>query len=106
MKLLDKEELFFILKSEMRARKLILPILIVFNFFISPCTGDETRFQAQVSDRIDSLISLPEFSSVNFGIAIYSLDDKKMLYEKNSQRLFVDRKSTRLNSSHQLISYA
>src|SRR5574341_228615 len=99
MKLLDKEELFFILKSEMRARKLILPILIVFNFFISPCTGDETRFQAQVSDRIDSLISLPEFSSVNFGIAIYSLDDKKMLYEKNSQRLFVPASNLKLVTS-------
>ena len=83
----------------MSLKKLIFLGLVAFNFSSAPILGEESQFQARVSSKIDSFLALPEFSGINFGIAIYSLDDKVMLYEKNSQRLFVPASNMKLVTS-------
>lgn len=83
----------------MSLRKLIFLGLVASNFSFAPILGEESQFQAQVSSTIDSFLALPEFSGINFGIAIYSLDDKMMFYEKNSSQLFVPASNLKLVTS-------
>ncbi len=87
------------MKSIMRWRKLILAVFISFTFSLTPILGEESSFETKVSSKIDSLLAGSEFSSINFGIAVYSLGNKQMLYQKNSQRLFVPASNMKLVTS-------
>ncbi|OGC77490.1 MAG: D-alanyl-D-alanine carboxypeptidase/D-alanyl-D-alanine-endopeptidase, partial [candidate division Zixibacteria bacterium RBG_16_40_9] len=88
----------------MNLKKLIFIGLISFGFSFPLIFAEESQFKAQVSTKIDSLLTLSEFSNINFGITIYSLDDKKMLYEKNSSQLFVPASNMKLVTSACVLS--
>ncbi|OGC89278.1 MAG: D-alanyl-D-alanine carboxypeptidase/D-alanyl-D-alanine-endopeptidase [candidate division Zixibacteria bacterium RBG_16_48_11] len=54
------------------------------------------EFQIQVSSKIDSILALPEIASANCGVAIYSLQQDRFLYEKNSHKLFMPASNLKL----------
>lgn len=54
------------------------------------------KFQAEVGKRIDSLLSLPELAGVNAGVAVYSLAGKQLVYEHNSNKLFIPASNLKL----------
>ena len=47
-----------------------------------------------LSERIQKVISRPEFARANFGIKFVSLDTGKVLYSLNSNKLFVPASTT------------
>jgi dihydroorotase/N-acyl-D-amino-acid deacylase len=51
---------------------------------------------ATLSERIQKVISRPEFAHANFGIKFISLDTGKVLYSLNSNKLFVPASTTKL----------
>jgi len=51
---------------------------------------------ATLADRIQKVMSRPEFARANFGIKFVSLDTGKVLYSLNSNKLFVPASTTKL----------
>src|ERR1700730_16389681 len=51
---------------------------------------------ATLADRIQKVMSRPEFARANFGIKFISLDTGKVLYSLNSNKLFVPASTTKL----------
>src|SRR4030081_847091 len=49
-----------------------------------------------LAERIQKVISRPEFARANFGIKFVSLDTGKVLYSLNSNKLFVPASTTKL----------
>src|SRR5437016_4733074 len=54
------------------------------------------QFPPALEQRIKKIMSRPEFAHSRFGIEFYSLDTGKVLYELNSQQLFVPASTTKL----------
>ena len=54
------------------------------------------QFPPALEQRIKKIMSRPEFAHSRFGIEFYSLDTGKVLYELNSQQLFVPGSTTKL----------
>src|SRR5436190_19923726 len=54
------------------------------------------QFPPALEQRIKEIMSRPEFAHSRFGIEFYSLDTGKVLYELNSQQLFVPGSTTKL----------
>src|SRR5467141_1076502 len=54
------------------------------------------QFPPALEQRIKKIMSRPEFAHSRFGIEFYSLDSEKVLYELNSQQLFVPGSTTKL----------
>src|SRR6266852_523356 len=50
---------------------------------------------ASLSQRIQKVISRPEFAHANFGIEFYSLDTGKVIYALNADKLFVPASTTK-----------
>src|ERR1700744_961905 len=48
------------------------------------------------SQVVDAVIARPEYKHASFGIEVYSLDRKTVLYEKNGQQLFSPASTTKL----------
>jgi D-alanyl-D-alanine carboxypeptidase/D-alanyl-D-alanine-endopeptidase (penicillin-binding protein 4) len=65
-------------------------------FFL--CAGTVLRAQspATLAERIQRVISRPEFAHANFGIKFVSLDTGKVLYSLNADKLFVPASTTKL----------
>jgi N-acyl-D-amino-acid deacylase len=59
-----------------------------------PRAGAQTF--ATLAERIQKVISRPEFARANFGIKFVSLDTGKVLYSLNSNKLFVPASTTKL----------
>jgi D-alanyl-D-alanine carboxypeptidase/D-alanyl-D-alanine-endopeptidase (penicillin-binding protein 4) len=80
----------------MRMREGIKQALLILLIF--PVLGFSSigKFQQQIAKSIESLLSDPQLSSINSGIAIYSLTEQEMLYEKNSHKLFVPASNMKL----------
>ncbi|HKZ21645.1 MAG TPA: D-alanyl-D-alanine carboxypeptidase, partial [candidate division Zixibacteria bacterium] len=83
----------------MRLNKIFITLLLASLFYFCSISAQETEFKQKVSSKIDSLLALPDYSNIKAGIAIYALDDKNMLYENNSQRLFVPASNMKLVTS-------
>ena len=45
--------------------------------------------EASLSQRIEKVVSRPEFAHANFGIEFFSLDTGKVVYSLNADKLFV-----------------
>ena len=56
-------------------------------------TGDP---RAALAERVQQVIDRPEFKHSLFGIAFYSLDDERMVYAHNPDKLFVAASTTKL----------
>src|SRR5580704_5116974 len=68
--------------------------LLVVSFF---CMSRAIHAQSNSSlaDRIQKVISRPEFAHANFGIEFYSLDSGKVIYALNADKLFVPASTTK-----------
>jgi PBP4 family serine-type D-alanyl-D-alanine carboxypeptidase len=49
-----------------------------------------------LAGRIDQIISQPRYKHATFGIEVYSLDDNKVVYERNADQLFTPASTTKL----------
>ncbi len=62
--------------------------------------GSAARAQAQstgtLAERIQKVMSRPEFAHANFGIEFYSLDTGKVVYSLNAGKMFVPASTTKL----------
>ncbi|HEX4543725.1 MAG TPA: D-alanyl-D-alanine carboxypeptidase/D-alanyl-D-alanine-endopeptidase, partial [Candidatus Acidoferrum sp.] len=59
-----------------------------------PATA-HAQSDASLAQRIQKVISRPEFAHANFGIEFYSLDTGKVLYSLNAEKLFVPASTTK-----------
>ncbi len=57
-----------------------------------------------LSTRIDQITSRPVFRHANFGIEIYSLDQNKILFSQNADKLFVPASTTKLLTEGTLLA--
>jgi PBP4 family serine-type D-alanyl-D-alanine carboxypeptidase len=57
-----------------------------------------------LSTRIQKIISRPEYARANFGIEFYSLDEGKVLYSLNADKLFVPASTTKLLTEGALLA--
>src|SRR5882724_4476849 len=78
-----------------------LLLLILFSLSIPPA-----RAQSEVSlaQRIQKVISRPEFAHANFGIEFYSLDRGKVIYALNADKLFVPASTTKILTEGTLLA--
>jgi N-acyl-D-amino-acid deacylase len=69
----------------------------VFLFFLFLLQAVPTRAQSEhsLAQRMQKIISRPEFAHANFGIEFYSLDTGKVLYALNGDKLFVPASTTK-----------
>jgi len=83
----------------MRLNKIFITLFLASLLSFCSISAEETEFKQKVSSKIDSLLALPDYTNTNVGIAIYSMEEKRMLYEKNGQRLFVPASNMKLVTS-------
>src|SRR6266853_6896311 len=69
----------------------LLPMLIL--AFQAP--PSHAQSESSLSQRIQKVISRPEFAHANFGIEFYSLDTGKVVYALNADKLFVPASTTK-----------
>src|SRR5713101_6593138 len=60
--------------------------------------------QASLSQRIQKVISRPEFAHANFGIEFYSVDTGKVVYALNADKLFVPASTTKILTEGALLA--
>jgi dihydroorotase/N-acyl-D-amino-acid deacylase len=79
---------------ENRSRELAISFAILFLL----CAPSPLRAQSAstLSERIQKVITRPEFAHGNFGIKFVSLDTGKVLYSLNADKLFVPASTTKL----------
>ena len=83
----------------MNLKKIICTFLLLSVLSFSLTLAEESDFKSRVSSKIDSLLTLAEFSNINIGIGIYALNEKKLLYEKNSHKLLMPASNMKLVTS-------
>lgn len=67
-------------------------VYLAFLFLLSPAL----RAQGNLAERIQAVISQPEFAHAHFGIEICSLDSGKRIFALNENRFFVPASTTKL----------
>ncbi|MGB2899379.1 MAG: D-alanyl-D-alanine carboxypeptidase/D-alanyl-D-alanine-endopeptidase [Candidatus Acidiferrum sp.] len=78
-----------------------LLLLILFSLSIPPaCAQSETS----LAQRIQRVITRPEFAHANFGIEFYSLDTGKVIYALNADKLFVPASTTKILTEGTLLA--
>jgi len=60
--------------------------------------------EASLSQRIQNVISRPEFAHANFGIEFYSLDSGKVVYSLNADKMFVPASTTKILTEGTLLA--
>ena len=75
--------------------------LLIVVFQASP-----TRAQSEstLAQRVQKVVSRPEFAHANFGIEFYSLDTGKVLYALNADKLFVPASTTKILTEGTLLA--
>jgi PBP4 family serine-type D-alanyl-D-alanine carboxypeptidase len=79
-------------------RRYPIPVRLVFVVLLMYCCAGVSNAQQpdSLAERIDKVMSRPEFRHANFGIEFYSLDTGKVLYALNADKLFVPASTTKL----------
>jgi len=80
------------LKNNSRVLSLSSALLCVIFFQAAPARAQS---DASLAQRIQKVISRPEFAHANFGIEFYSLDTGKVVYALNADKLFVPASTTK-----------
>ncbi|MGH9453503.1 MAG: D-alanyl-D-alanine carboxypeptidase, partial [Terriglobia bacterium] len=75
----------------MLRQRLLFPA--VFFLMIAPAFA---QGRTQLGERIDQIIQNPRYQHASFGIEVYSLDDNKIVYARNAQKLFTPASTTKL----------
>ena len=82
----------------MKNRPRVLHLFIVLNLllFLAPQTPTaRAQSESSLSQRIQKVMSRPEFAHANFGIEFYSLDAGEVIYALNADKLFVPASTTK-----------
>src|ERR1700733_1703406 len=74
----------------------LLPFVSAFLLAGSLCSSLFAQSEATLEQRIKKIMDRPEFAHSRFGIKFYSMDTGKVVYELNSQQLFVPGSTTKL----------
>ncbi len=78
-----------------------LVVLLLFSF---PSAPARAQSESTLAQRIQKVISRPEFAHANFGIEFYSLDTGKVLYALNADKLFVPASTTKILTEGTLLA--
>ena len=70
--------------------------------FLTPYVRAQS--ESTLAERIQRVISRPEFAHANFGIEFYSLDTGKVLYALNADKLFVPASTTKILTEGTLLA--
>jgi PBP4 family serine-type D-alanyl-D-alanine carboxypeptidase len=75
-----------------------LLLRLIISIFLASCLSSSTPAQSAqtLAERIQKVISRPEFAHANFGIEFSSLDTGKVLYALNADKMFVPASTTKL----------
>src|SRR5712664_3896047 len=92
-----------LLKNKSRVQPLFRALLFLILFSLSI---PQARAQSETSlaQRIQRVISRPEFAHANFGIEFYSLDTGKVIYALNADKLFVPASTTKILTEGTLLA--
>lgn len=90
----------------MRSKSVFALAAIVGNFFAVCVTPRDARAQtpATLTERIQRVVSRPEFAHANFGIEFYSLDSGKIVYALNPDKMFVPASTTKILTEGTLLA--
>src|SRR5260370_40857759 len=69
-----------------------------------PAPPSRAQSESSLSQRIQKVISRPDFAHANFGIEFYSLDTVKVLYALNADKLFVPASTTKILTEGSLLA--
>jgi len=83
------------LKNKLRALA-FFSVLILLLFPVLRMPSARAQSELSLSQRIQKVISRPEFAHANFGIEFYSLDAGKVIYALNADKLFVPASTTKV----------
>jgi N-acyl-D-amino-acid deacylase len=72
--------------------------------FCLPIPRACAQSEATLAERIQKVISRPEFAHANFGIEFYSLDTGKVIYALNTDKLFVPASTTKILTEGTLLA--
>src|SRR5882762_9753118 len=92
-----------VLKNKSRVWPLLSVLLLM---LILACQAPSSHAQSEssLSQRIQKVISRPEFAHANFGIEFYSLDTGKVVYALNADKLFVPASTTKILTEGALLA--
>ena len=79
-----------------RRNLLVTCLVAALLFFVSSISRVRAQSPSTLAERIQKVMSRPEFARANFGIKFVSLDTGKTLYSLNSNKLFVPASTTKL----------
>src|SRR5215472_12572679 len=79
-----------------QARRMLIVSGLSFLFFCAFFSGSvQAQSENSLAQRIQNVVSRPEFAHANFGIEFYSLDTGKVVYALNGDKLFVPASTTK-----------
>src|SRR6267154_1288972 len=93
--------------SVLKNKSRVLPLLsVLLLMLILACQAPSSHAQSESSlpQRIQKVISRPEFAHANFGIEFYSLDTGKVVYALNADKLFVPASTTKILTEGALLA--
>jgi len=91
------------LKNKSRVAALSCAAIFLFLFCL-PIPQAHAQSEASLAQRIQKVISRPEFAHANFGIEFYALDTGKVIYVLNADKLFVPASTTKILTEGTLLA--
>src|SRR5713226_3600333 len=92
-----------VLKNKSRVWPL-LSVLLLMLILALEAPPSRAQSESSLSQRIQKVISRPEFVHANFGIEFYSLDTGKVVYALNADKLFVPASTTKILTEGALLA--
>jgi len=91
------------LKNELRVQPFCSALPLLLLLFL-PIPQARAQSETSLAQRIQRVISRPEFAHANFGIEFYSLDTGKVIYALNADKLFVPASTTKILTEGTLLA--
>src|SRR5713226_46563 len=92
-----------VLKNKSRVWPL-LNVLLLMLILALQAPPSHAQSESSLSQRIQKVISRPEFAHANFGIEFYSLETGKVVYALNADKLFVPASTTKILTEGALLA--
>jgi N-acyl-D-amino-acid deacylase len=83
------------LRSRLRFSQVWIPLFSAAALCTIALARTHAQSPASLAERIQKVMSRPEFAHANFGIEFYSLDTGKVIYALNANKLFVPASTTK-----------
>ncbi len=90
------------MKNRSRVQLLFCALLLL--LFCLPIPQARAQSEDSLAQRIQKVITRPEFAHANFGIEFYSLDTGKVIYALNADKLFVPASTTKILTEGTLLA--